>query len=251
MISCPSCCKTETHSHLFTCTASISHNYRLQLTLLRQFLRPTKILSVIWEVFSQELAHAMGFGDTHSYHLPHDRTGILLDCALTDQRKIGWLNTFKGWLSPHWGQAMQPYYSQRYPDQDRSALTFQICLIRGVWRFFRGVWEKRRCLVHEAENAYKTRDLDRQIRHLYRQRNHLVSDDDRALFKTFTFYKCLSLSAHLKSTWIEYIHQAIKLHHGSLKPLTARLNTVTNYFERNQRRRRTTNDAHPSNSQEG
>ena len=253
IISCPSCCETETHRHLFTCTSSNSRdNYRLQLTLLRRFLRPTKILAVVWEVLSQELAHAMGFGDPPSYHLPDDRTGILLECALTDQRKIGWLNVFKGWLSPNWGQSMQPYYSQRFPDQDQySALTFQIRLTRGLWRFFHGIWEQRRCLVHDAENASKTRDLDSQIQQLYRRRNHLVSYEDRALFKTFTLDECLNLSAPLKSTWIEYIHQAIKLHHGSLKPLTAPLNTVTNYFDRQQRRRRTINDAHPRNSQEG
>ena len=46
--------------------------------------------------------------------------------------------------------------------------------------------------------------LDQQICHLYRQRNHLVSYNDRALFKTFTLDECLRLSSHLKSTWIEY-----------------------------------------------
>ena len=141
---------------------------------------------------------------------------------------------------------------QRYPDQDQySALTFQIRLIHGVWQFFSGIWEQQRCLVHEAENASKTCDLDKQIWQLCRCHNHLVLCNDRALFKTFTLEECLRLSAQLKSTWIEYIHQAIKLHHGSLKPLTAPLNTVTNYFKRNQRRQCTINDSNPSNAQEG
>ena len=251
--NCPCCPSPETHEHLFQCQAAMSlANYRLQLTLLRRFLQSTHILPIVWTVFSQELSFAMGFGEEPTYSLPNDLTGRTLEVAVDEQRRIGWLNTFKGWLSTHWGHAMQPYYSQRFPDEKKhNAMVFQIRLIRGLWRFFDGIWTQRNCLVHDSDSASKTRDLDTQIRQLYRRRNHLVSNADRALFTSLPIEECLHLSNRTKSTWIEFVHQAIKLKHGSLDPITAELNTVTNYFERSHRREWTTARTRDQNAQEG
>ena len=147
---------------------------------------------------------------------------------------------------------MQPYYTQRYPDEKTySAVTFQIRLIRGLWQFFDGIWTQRNCLIHKANDASKTRDLNDQIRQLYRRRNHLVSDADRALFNSLSIDDCLLLPNRMKATWIEFIHQAIKLKHGSLDPITLQLNTVTNYFERSNQRAATRSQTRDCNAQEG
>jgi hypothetical protein len=194
----------------------------------------------------------MGLNPPPTYVLPDDSTGIQLATAVDEQRKIGWLNMFNGWISRRWGAAMQPLYSTRYSDKKHlNATTFQIRLIRGIWRFFDGVWTQRRCLIHETEDASKTRDLNKQITQLYRRRNHLVSRDDRLLFNMFRLNDCLLLSNSNKKTWISHVHLAIKLHHGSLKPLTAPLNTVTNYFDRQRRRDATAQSTPCCNTQEG
>ena len=51
--------------------------------------------------------------------------------------------------------------------------------------------------------------------------------------------------------WIEFIHEAIKLKHGSLDPITSELNTVTNYFDRSTRRKMTMAQTQDRNAQEG
>jgi hypothetical protein len=194
----------------------------------------------------------MGINPTPTYILPDDSTGDRLAVAIEEQRRIGWTNIFKGWVSRRWGSAMQPLYSSRYPDKKHlNATTFQIRLIRGLWRFFDGIWTQRRCLVHETEDASKTRDLNKQIQQLYRRRNHLVSREDRQLFNMFTLQDCLLLSTSNKKTWISHIHNAIKLHHGSLEPITAPLNTITNYFERQQQHNATAQSTPSCNTQEG
>ena len=175
-----------------------------------------------------------------------------IEVAVDEQRQIGWLNSFKGWLSKNWGQAMQPYYTQCDPDEKTySAVAFQIWLIRGLWQFFDGIWTQRNCLIHDFDSASKTRDLNAQIRHLYCRRNHLVSDADRALFKSLSIKDCLCLSNRNKFTWIEFVHQAIKLKHGSLDPITLELNTVTNYFDRSHRQAMTRSQTRDRNEQEG
>lgn len=222
----------------------------MQLGILRQSLRRMKILPSVWEAIEVNILHALGIGPAFHFTFFNDSTGHYLEKACREQCHIGWTNMIKGRISRYWGKAQQVLYSQQFPDVDAlSACTFQLSLIRGMWRLFDGVWWQRNAMLHDKETGAMHAEYDKQIREMFRRRLTLVADHDLPLFEVLQQDDLLKLSTATKKQWIEHIHIAIKSKHGNLKPLQAPLPNIERYFERRTRQNATV--TRTENAQEG
>ena len=163
---------------------------------------------------------------------PSTRTsniGKLIDEALQEQYKIGWMQALQGRISGKWreAEAATKGYS---PDQDSTGIF--PAFIRMLWKTSKAIWLARNELQHgatpEARLKKKQLQLKEAITLLYSQQSTVSFINKTRLFK-MNLTTRLQLHPDKNRRWIAIIHSAQQLKHRQEEYLLARTPKLTTY----------------------
>ena len=166
---CPYCKAPEDFLHLLTCADSRALKFRYDATvILHKALTgggsgPESLYRAIkqWTLTPTEPVSLTG----HTLSVQSQ-----IDCALTNQTAIGWLNLFRGFVSKDWGI----FYSRHdvTPSDVRKSHTDKSLanIVRAVQNYSLVIWKSRNAVLHEANSSGSdivNASLNRAITQLY------------------------------------------------------------------------------------
>jgi hypothetical protein len=225
---CP-CCKTtlEDHDHVLRCPSQGRTRY-LELQDIRGSLSETKPPAgpVLWEGLKHWLSNPSEplSIDTSRYS---GRTKLLVQQALHEQERIGWDNTFRGYLSLTWGLLEAPHEVPNPYNKTPHSSAWVISTLTNLGTFSKAMRKDRCTKLHDPNNTSSpTSDLDADIANCYANPQDLLAADRQLLNRPIS--KVLKSKRTHKSKFLRSIRRAHR------RFLAERLNqqyTIRHFFD--------------------
>lgn len=240
MFKCP-CCRAhdETQQHLLLCACNPARAKAIKaLQTASKKSDGTKFSQVLGDILQQWL--------TRPDHTPSLETRInpflryeyypqeyvdLIHTALAEQKEIGWLNMFRGFLTEKWHQVASSHFGpDDKPDEiiNRNDGANRVHrMIKIIYTFTHDIWHGRNEALHGIHNDKETQRLsalDTEITQ-YHSEPSLVLTDDKFYCET-SLQRLLSSSTANKRRWL----LRVKASRGRKAALHTQQPRITKFF---------------------